>query len=103
MKFQTAPELEGWTAQEDEHGFFVYTRPDFKGCIRLNPVGGTAEVFMNKSPLENPHAEPIYREVGYISAIVEPSTEPLERAQLCAEGIIGFELLTGEESLSKID
>lgn len=100
MRFQKAPELEGWNSQEIGRVlFFIYTRPDFEGCIRLHSGSGTAEVFMDKSPLEDPYAEPIFYEKGHVTPIIEPSTEPLERARLCAEYLIG--LLTDEEQPNK--
>lgn len=34
-----------WKVQEDAHGFSIYTKADFDGCIRQNGLDGITEVF----------------------------------------------------------
>ncbi len=79
---RSAPELKGWESQWDPDGFFIYTSEDFSGCIRLNLVDGTTEVFLDKSPALGLSEEAIFTEPGYPSYDGE---EQLVRAKLFVE------------------
>ncbi len=79
---QEAPELEGWEAKKGRYGFFIYTHPDFEGCIRLNPVNGTAEVFLDKPPDDPLAGQAVFTETGYPGFDGE---EQLARAKLFVE------------------
>lgn len=78
----TPPPLEGWQVKEDEHGFAIYTHPRWGGCLRMNLIDGTVELFHDRGPVGSDptlRAEMVETYIGFLGC---DGTEPLERVHL---------------------